>query len=166
MLAVKKSIPFLLLAILCGATGAQSRPQAREIWINSNTYSDPFALLNDLDEALRDHPQARRFRLWWGTAFPHGGDGGALIYDKTRQILWVSQESNSLWPRDGDEEGEPSAIYNASYNSQQWLFSRVTPNRLRLGNTVSARKTNTSATRRMKSRFSRACRSSVVAAVW
>jgi hypothetical protein len=119
--------PFLLVALAISplVSVAKGRYEG-EVQISTGTYGEPSALIVALKCGLQKHPHRKRFNISWGMAEPHGGNGGQLIYDQERQVLWISQQS-SYWT-DSNEK----FLFGVSENSQQWHFSRVTLNRLRL----------------------------------
>ncbi len=119
----------LLLLPFIFASHAQCKQSPREVWVTTSNYGDPTALLTALQNCLKRHPQSDRFHIQWGMAAPHEANGGTLIYDRKRQVVWLFQDNNYTVPEDEDAE---HPIYKTSGTSQQWRFSRVTPHRLRL----------------------------------
>lgn len=120
-------LPGLLAA--CWVAMAKEKAGIHEVWSNTFNYGEPTALLTTLQGLMNQYPHVQRFNICWGMAEPHGANGGLLIYDQTLCVLWVYQDSSSSWP---DDEESPDPIYHKSSSTQQWRFTQVTPNRLRL----------------------------------
>ena len=114
----------LLFVFLVAVAPTHSHAFPREIWSSSETYGDPTALMRTLKRILSDNSNSERFKISWGLAAPHGSSGGTLIYDRSRQLLWI-QYSEEGW--DDEEDG----LITANENTQQWRFRGVTSKMLR-----------------------------------